>query len=96
MALGGVFIQDTDGNIGIDPTVVQEKISGIIFDTSKQPDLFTAGYGKNNIGKLKLGDICYITSLKSAENDFGIIEYKKILWIKVIQNIFKDLMFQFI
>ena len=39
--------------------------------------MFTAGYGKNNEAKLKLNDVAYITNLKSAVKDFGIIERVK-------------------
>lgn len=74
MALGNVFIKDVDGNIPFGGATGNEKVTGLLFDVSKQPDLFSAGYGKNNETKLKLGDVAYITSLKSAITDFGIIE----------------------
>ena len=74
MALGNVFIKDVDGNIPYDSGSSTEKITGLLFDVSMQPTLFTEGYGKTNETKLKLGDVCYITSFKSAVNDFGIIE----------------------
>lgn len=74
MALGNVFIKDVDGNIPYDTGASTEKITGLLFDVSLQPTLFTEGYGKTNETKLKLGDVCYITSFKSAVNDFGIIE----------------------
>ena len=74
MALGNVFIKDVDGNIPYDSGSSTEKITGLLFDVSMQPTLFTEGYGKTNETKLKLGDVCYITSSKSAVNDFGIIE----------------------
>lgn len=74
MALGNVFIKDVDGNIPYDTGSGNEKVTGLLFDVSLQPTLFTEGYGKTNESKLKLGDVCYITSLKSAVNDFGIIE----------------------
>ena len=74
MALGNVFIKDVDGNIPYSGATAGEKVTGLLFDVSLQPDLFTAGYGKNNDSKLKLGDVAYITSLKSATTDFGIIE----------------------
>jgi hypothetical protein len=51
-----------------------EKVTGLLFDVSLQPTLFTEGYGKTNETRLKPGDVCYITSFKSAVNDFGIIE----------------------
>lgn len=77
MALGNVFISDVDGNIPSNTSSNNEKVTGILFDVSLQPTLFTAGYGKNNETKLKLNDVAYITNLKSAVKDFGIIERVK-------------------
>ncbi|RHH14380.1 hypothetical protein DW228_06155 [Bacteroides fragilis] len=77
MALGNVFISDVDGNIPSGISSGNEKITGLLFDVSLQPSLFTAGYGKNNETKLKLNDVAYITNLKSAVKDFGIIERVK-------------------
>ena len=74
MALGNVYIKTLDGNMPYNVPSDQEKVTGMIFDVSMQPDLFTSGYGKNNEGKLKLNDVIYITNRKSAEKDFGIIE----------------------
>ncbi len=74
MALGNVFIRDVDGNIPYDTGSSNEKVTGLLFDVSLQPGLFTEGYGKTNESKLKLGDVCYITSFKSAVSDFGIIK----------------------
>lgn len=74
MALGNVFISDVDGNIPYMAPSDQEKVTGLLFDVSLQPQLFTAGYGKNNESKLKLNDVIYITNRKSAVNDFGIID----------------------
>lgn len=74
MALGNVFIKDVDGNIPFGGATGNEKVTGLLFDVSKQPELFAAGYGKNNEAKLKLGDVAYITNLKSAIKEFGIIE----------------------
>ena len=74
MAIGNVIIKDTDGNIPYSGASGQEKVTGLLFDVSMQPDLFGEGYGKNNEGKLKLNDVLYITNFKSAIQDFGIIE----------------------
>lgn len=74
MALGNVFITDTDGRLPSATSTSNEKITGLLFDVSKQPELFTAGYGKSNESKLKLGDVCYITSRAQAIKDYGIIE----------------------
>lgn len=79
MALGNVFIKDVDGNIPYLVSSDQEKVTGLLFDTSMQPQLFEAGYGKNNENKLKLNDVIYITSRKSSITDFGIVE-----WVDVI------------
>lgn len=74
MALGNVFIKDVDGNIPSNTSTDNTKVAGLLFDISKQPDLFTAGYGQNNVAKLKAGDVVYINNFKSAVNDFGIVE----------------------
>ncbi|WP_416998945.1 DUF2586 family protein [Alistipes indistinctus] len=74
MALGNVYIKDVDGNIPYNTFSGNEKVTGLLFDTSLQPDLFTAGYGKNNEARLKLNDVAYVTTFKSAIKDFGIIE----------------------
>lgn len=74
MALGNVFITDVDGNIPYAASSDQEKVTGLLFDVSLQPTLFTAGYGKNNENKLRLNDVIYLTSRKSSITDFGIIE----------------------
>lgn len=74
MSLGNVFITDVDGNIPYEPSSSNEKVTGLLFDVSLQPELFTSGYGKNNESKLKLNDVVYVTSFSSAVKDFGIIE----------------------
>jgi hypothetical protein len=74
MALGNVVIKTTDGNIPRATASGNEKVTGLLFDVSLQPELFTASYGKNNEGNLALNDVAYITSRKSASQDFGIIE----------------------
>lgn len=43
MALGNVFISDTDGNIPSNVSSGNEKVTGLLFDISLQPTLFTAG-----------------------------------------------------
>lgn len=77
MALGNVFIKDTDGNIPYTGATGNEKVTGLLFDVSLQPDLFLSGYGKNNENNVKLNDVLYITNRKSAVKDFGIIERVK-------------------
>ena len=77
MALGNVFIKDTDGHIPYTGASGNEKVTGLLFDVSLQPDLFTSGYGKNNGNNVSPNDVLYITSRKSATKDFGIIERVK-------------------
>lgn len=74
MALGDVYIKDIDDNFPVNTFQNNEKITGLLFDTSMQPELFTAGYGKNNENNVKLNDVIYITSRKEAIKTFGIIE----------------------
>ena len=74
MALGDVFIKDIDDNMPLDSFQNNEKITGLLFDTSLQPDLFTAGYGKNNENNVKLNDVICVTNRKEAIKTFGIIE----------------------
>jgi hypothetical protein len=74
VALGNVFIKDVDGNIPSNSYSGNEKVSGLLFDVSLQPDLFISGYGLNNKGKLDLNDVLYVTNRKSSIKDFGIIE----------------------
>lgn len=44
MALGGVFMTDTDGNIGKEISNNTEKICGLLFDISEQTGFWTTGY----------------------------------------------------
>lgn len=74
MALGNVIIKDVDGNLPYAASSSNEKITGLLFDVSMQPDLFSTGYGKTNEPNVKLNDVLYITSRKSSVQDFGIKE----------------------
>lgn len=74
MALGNVIIKDVDGNLPYAASSSNEKITGLLFDISQQPELFSTGYGKSNEANVKAGDVLYITSRKSSIQDFGIIE----------------------
>ena len=74
MALGNVIIKDVDGNLPYAASASNEKITGLLFDVSGQPDLFTAGYGKSNEMNVAPGDVICITSRKSSVQDFGIQE----------------------
>jgi len=74
MALGNVIIKDVDGNIPYTSSSGNEKVTGLLFDVSHQPNLFSAGYGLNNKPNLDINDILYITNRKQSIRDFGIIE----------------------
>jgi hypothetical protein len=78
VALGNVFIKDVDGNIPFATSSGNEKVTGLLFDVSLQPALFTSGYGLNNKSRLDLNDVIYITTRKSSIKDFGIIERVKV------------------
>ena len=43
MSLGGVFMTDTDGNIGVEKTSQTEKVCGLLFDISAQTSFWTKG-----------------------------------------------------
>ena len=43
MSLGGVFMTDTDGNIGVEKITLSEKVCGLLFDISAQTDFWTKG-----------------------------------------------------
>lgn len=45
MALGNVFMTDTDGNIPVLTDNTIEKVCGLVFDISGQPDFWTTGAG---------------------------------------------------
>lgn len=65
MALGGVYMQDIDGAIGFEKTNVTEKISGLLFDISGQPDFWTKGPAAQMADKLK-DSVVEINSLDDA------------------------------
>lgn len=45
MALGNVYMRDTDGNIPVTTDNTIEKVCGLVFDISGQPDFWTKGAG---------------------------------------------------
>lgn len=53
MALGGVYMTDTDGNIGQEISNLTEKVCGLLFDISGQPDFWTKGPGATLAESLK-------------------------------------------
>lgn len=73
MALGGVFMTDTDGNIGSSSTTSTEKVTGLLFDIGKQADFFTAGAGLVVKDKLE-GNVIEINSMDDLK-DLGIAAY---------------------
>lgn len=62
MALGGVFMSDTDGNIGTNSTTSTEKVTGLLFDISKQAKFFEEGAGLAVKDKLQ-GNVIEINSM---------------------------------
>lgn len=73
MALGGVFMKDTDNNIGNATSVSNQKVSGLIFDISKQAAFFTAGVGLAMKSKLQ-GNVIEVNSMNDLA-DLGITAY---------------------
>lgn len=73
MALGNVFMNDTDGNIGSSITNATEKVCGLLFDISKQPDFWTKGQGLEIAENWK-DNVVELNSLDDAVK-LGIIPY---------------------
>lgn len=73
MALGGVFMQDTDGNLGSQGVVSNEKICGLIFDISKQSDFYSSGVGATLKEKLE-GNVIELNSMADV-TELGIPPY---------------------
>ena len=73
MALGGVFINHSDGNLKNDQVTLVEKVSGMLFDISKQPKFFTEGAGLTLKDKLQ-GNVIELNSLSDLAT-LGITAY---------------------
>lgn len=73
MALGNVYMTDTDGNIGSTTTSYVEKICGLLFDISGQTNFWTKGQGIKAAEYLK-DAIVEINSLDDAVK-LGITAY---------------------
>ena len=73
MALGGVFMSDTDGNIGTSSTTSTEKVTGLLFDISKQAKFFEEGAGLVVKDKLQ-GNVIEINSMDDLK-ELGITAY---------------------
>lgn len=66
MSLGGVFMTDTDGNIGSSVTTATEKVTGLLFDISKQSKFFSEGAGLAAKDKLE-GNVIEINSMSDLD-----------------------------
>lgn len=66
-------MSDTDGNIGNSSTTSTEKITGLLFDISKQDKFFTEGAGLAVKDKLQ-GNVIEINSMDDLK-ELGIAEY---------------------
>lgn len=53
MALGGVRMTDSNGNIGAESTSLAEKVCGLLFDVSGQEKIWTEGVGATLADKFK-------------------------------------------
>ena len=73
MALGGVFMTDTDGNIGTEKVNLTEKVCGLLFDISAQSNFWTVGVGATLAAKLQ-NTVVELNCLEDAE-DLGIMPY---------------------
>ena len=73
MALGGFFMSDTDGNIGTSSTTSTEKVTGLLFDISKQAKFFEEGAGLAVKDKLQ-GNVIEINSMDDLK-ELGITAY---------------------
>ena len=73
MALGGGFMSDTDGNIGTSSTTSTEKVTGLLFDISKQAKFFEEGAGLAVKDKLQ-GNVIEINSMDDLK-ELGINAY---------------------
>ena len=69
MALGNVFMKDTDGNIGSQIVNLTEKVCGLVFDISAQSDFWTKGQGAEIAENWKDQIIAVSNNSKWAEID---------------------------
>ncbi|RXE72188.1 DUF2586 family protein [Xylanibacter muris] len=73
MALGNVFMRDTDGNIPVVRNNTIENVCGLVFDISGQPDFWTKGVGAQIADTWK-DKVVELTTLAEAE-EAGITAY---------------------
>ena len=74
MAMSGVFMTNTDGNIVDNTTVSTEKVSGLLFDISKQSNVWLSTIGTKLKAKLD-GAVVELNSMTDVET-LGIPAYK--------------------
>lgn len=74
MALGGVFMTDTDGNIGQEVSNLSEKVCGLIFDISQQEGFWESGAGLDAAASLE-NTIIELNTLDDAI-EAGIVPYE--------------------
>ena len=73
MALGGVFMTDTDGNIGKELSNLTEKVCGLVFDISAHADIWTNGAGVKLAASLK-DTVVELNSIEDADT-LGLAAY---------------------
>ena len=73
MALGNVFMTDTDGNIGSQVSNLTEKVCGLLFDISEHADFWTKGKGAE-IAEIFKDNVVELNSMADATKA-GIIAY---------------------
>lgn len=66
-------MRDTDGNIGKSSTTATEKVTGLLFDISKQSKFFTEGAGLAVKDKLN-GNVIEVNSMDDLK-ELGITAY---------------------
>lgn len=73
MSFSGVYMTDTNGNLGNSAPTSSESVTGLVFDISSQPDLWTKGYGATVAANLK-DTVIELNSTQDAV-DAGIIPF---------------------
>lgn len=76
MALGGVFLTDTDGNIGVETSNLSEKVCGLLFDISQQTGFWETTPG-SAAAPIFQGSVVELNNLDEAV-EAGITEYTEL------------------
>ena len=76
MALGGVFLTDTDGNIGVETSNLSEKVCGLLFDISQQTGFWESTPGLA-AAPIFQGSVVELNNLDEAV-EAGITEYTEL------------------